>query len=48
MNTNYYSQMGPSREEPFFAFNKVVSIDAAEMIEPATPGKAFDISELPQ
>lgn len=48
VNTNYYSQMGPSREEPFFAFNKVVSIDAAEMIEPATPGKPFDISELPQ
>lgn len=48
INTNFYSQMGPSDSEPFFKFNKVTSINAAEMIEPATPGVAFDINELPQ
>lgn len=46
INTNFYSQMGPSTTEPFFQFNKVTSIDSAEMIEPATPGKAFNVNEL--
>ncbi|TKA98460.1 ABC transporter substrate-binding protein [Cereibacter changlensis] len=45
---NYYSQMGPSDTEPFFKFSKVTGIEASEMIEPAAPGKAFDINELPQ
>ncbi|WP_040604886.1 ABC transporter substrate-binding protein [Sagittula stellata] len=48
INTNYYSQMGPSDTAPFFQFNDVTSIDSAEMIEPAAPGVAFDIDELPQ
>lgn len=46
INTNFYSQMGPSEQEPFFQFNKVTSIDAIDMLEPATPGKAFDIKEI--
>lgn len=48
VNTNFYSQMGPSDSDPFFKFSKVTSIDAAEMIEPPTPGKPFKISELPK
>lgn len=43
---NYYSQMGPSREEPFFTVAQVTSVDAAEMVEPPAPGKAFRIDEL--
>lgn len=48
INTNYFSQMGPSDTAPFFQFNNVTAIDAAEMIEEAAPGKPFDINELPQ
>jgi branched-chain amino acid transport system substrate-binding protein len=48
INTNYFSQMGPSDTAPFFRFNNVTAIDAAEMIEEAAPGKPFDINELPQ
>ncbi len=48
INTNFYSQMGPSDSDPFFRFNNVTSIDSADMIEPATPGKAFNVNELPQ
>lgn len=46
INTNFYSQMGPSEKEPFFQFNKVTSIDSVDMLEPATPGKAFDINSI--
>lgn len=48
LGLNFYSQMGPSTEEPYFQFNKVTSVDAVEMIELANPGQPFDINELPQ
>lgn len=48
LGLNYYSQMGPSSEAPYFQFNQVTSVDASEMIEPANPGQPFKIEELPQ
>ena len=44
--TNYYSQMGPSREEPYYDVMQMAQIDAAEMVEPANPGKPFSLDEI--
>jgi branched-chain amino acid transport system substrate-binding protein len=45
---NFYSQMGPATEDPYFKFQQVAQIHAKDMVEPPTPGKAFKITELPQ
>lgn len=46
--TNYYSQMGPSSEEPFYKILQMAQIEGSEMIEPANPGKPFNVKELPE
>ncbi len=46
--TNYYSQMAPSEEDPFYKILQMASINGADMVEPADPGVAFNINDLPQ
>ena len=46
--TSFYSQMGPSDEDPFYKILKMAQIDTSQMIEPANPGVKFDVKALPQ
>nr|WP_281413519.1 ABC transporter substrate-binding protein [Microvirga antarctica] len=39
---NYFAQMQPDDVDPFYKVSQMARVDSAEMIEPATPGKAFD------
>jgi branched-chain amino acid transport system substrate-binding protein len=39
---NFFAQMQPDTVDPFYKVTQMARIDSAEMIEPATPGKAFD------
>ena len=40
--TNFFAQMQPDNADPFYKVVQMARVDSAEMIEPATPGKAFD------
>lgn len=46
--TSFYSQMGPSEQEPFYEIKKMAQIDTKDMMEPASPGVKFDVKALPQ
>lgn len=46
--TSFYSQMGPSEQEPFYQIMKMAQIDTSNMMEPADPGVKFDVKALPQ
>lgn len=39
---NFFAQMQPETVDPFYKIAQMARVDSAEMIEPATPGKAFD------
>jgi branched-chain amino acid transport system substrate-binding protein len=43
---NFFAQMQPDTVAPFYKVPQMARVDSAEMIEPATPGKAFDSTSM--
>ncbi len=39
---NFFAHMQPDNADPFYKVTEFAQVDSAEMIEPASPGKAFD------
>ena len=44
---NFFANIKPAATEPFYEVVQMEKIDSAEMIEPPSPGKAFDSNSAP-